>query len=388
MDADGKMIVFCNNRGFALIWLALLIPVVLLFAAMAVDFSYMYVTKGQLQNAADSAALAGAARLIRDDGLAPTFNDMTGARNSAVTFARANAAAGLNVVIDKNNDISFGFWDVHYTVNGTPLNAIEVRAARDSNSASGLVTIRFGRFFGWDRMAAGARAIAAIPARATSAIAMCPDFCHGPVSANVLQNYTTASSPPLLMNTGPSTPSPNIYAWTSYTSNVTSSSDVRDLICNQSAISQTSCNGMIYSSMGTQASSLCNLEAQMYNPGFDSDNKDYVAKGINTTGWWLVVPITQSCPPGAQGNAWDPKAVIGYAKVHILAICTNGCGSGSIKAPCTNYSAPSGACNRIETKYGFGHNALHNVMVIDKLWCVDCASSKFFGGRRPILVSE
>jgi len=388
MDTDDKIASLENRKGFAVIWLVAMIPVILLLAAVAVDFAYMYVAKGQLQNAADAAALAGAARLIRDDDQPPTFADMTGARNSAVQFAFANKAATQSVVIDKNTDITFGFWNVHYTVDGSPKNAIQVRASRNASSAGGQVPIAFGKYFGWGSMGTSAVATAAIPARATSSIALCPDFCRGGVSANVLKNYTTAAAPPISLDTGPSTPSVNIYAWTSYNSNVSSATDIRDIVCAQTAISQTSCYGTIYSTMGTQASTLCNLEAQMYNPYFDSSNKDYVAKGLDTIGWWLIVPITDSCPPGAQGNNWDPKPVIGYAKVHVLAICTNGCGSGSIKSPCTNYSAPASVCNRIESKYGFPNNSLKNTIVIDKLWCVDCASGAFFSGRRAVLVSE
>ncbi len=387
MDTDDKIASSNKNKGFVVVWFVMLLPVVLLFAAMAMDFSYMYVAKGQLQNAADAAALAGAAMLVRNDGLQPTAGDMSAARDKAAQFALTNKAAGQNIVIDKNSDITFGYWDNHYTSGGAPINAIQVRAARDTASAGGQVPIIFGRLFGWDKMGAAAIATAAIPARATSSIALCPDFCQGGIPSG-LKEFT----PPVLMDTGPSTPSVNIYAWTSYDSNVTSTSDVRDLICSQNNISKTACGETIYSSMGTQANSLCNLESQMYNPYFDSGNKDTITilNGVNTTGWWMVVPITQSCPPGAQGNAWDPKPIIGYASIHVMAICTTGCGSGSIKAPCSSlYSAPSNVCNSIATKYGFKTSEIHNKMIIDKYQCINCDSSgSFFPARRVVLVQE
>lgn len=392
-----------GNRGFVVVWFVALLPVVLLFAAMAMDFSYMYVAKGQLQNAADAAALAGAAILA--DGNDSTYQAL--ARTEAVTFAQKNKAAKLDVIIASvngekeftvSNDIRFGYWtsDGTFDKNGAYINAIQVRARRNDTANPGSpqrqVPIMFGRYFGWDKMSASAVATAAIPARATSSIALCPDFCVGGVSANVMRNYTSqsGSTRPILMDTGPSTPSNNIYAWTSYDSNVTSTTDVRDLICNQDSISQTACGRSIYSSMGNQASSLCNLESQMYNPYFDAGNKETVgiSSGVTTTAWWLVVPITQSCPPGAQGNAWDPKPVIGYARVRVLAICTTGCGSGSIKAPCSSaYSAPSSVCNLIRSKFGFSASEIHNKMIIDKFQCVDCASSgSSFPGLRPVLV--
>jgi uncharacterized protein (UPF0333 family) len=403
VDTDDKITSAKKNKGFVVVWFVVLLPVVLLFAAMAMDFSYMYVAKGQLQNAADAAALAGAAILI--DGNDSTYQTL--ARTEAVAFAQKNKAAKLDVVIasvdgekefTSSNDIRFGYWtaDGTFDKNGTYINAIQVRTRRSDtatpNSPQRQVPIIFGKYFGWDRMSTAAVATAAIPARATSSIALCPDFCQGGVSANVMKNYTTlsGSTRPILMDTGPSTPSNNIYAWTSYDSNVTSTSDVRDLICSQDSISRTACGDTIYSSMGNQASSLCNLEAQMYNPYFDAGNKEIVAisGGVSTTAWWMVVPITESCPPGAQGNAWDPKPVIGYAKIRTLAICTTGCGSGSIKTPCSSaYSAPGNVCNLIKSKYGFSASQIHNKMIIDKFQCVDCGSSgSLFPGLRPVLV--
>ena len=43
----------------AIVWIALMLFVFLVFAATAVDISYMYYAKNQLQVAADASALAG-----------------------------------------------------------------------------------------------------------------------------------------------------------------------------------------------------------------------------------------------------------------------------------------------------------------------------------------
>jgi uncharacterized protein (UPF0333 family) len=48
MDTNDKITSTKKNKGFVVVWFVVLFPVVLLFAAMAMDFSYMYVAKGQL----------------------------------------------------------------------------------------------------------------------------------------------------------------------------------------------------------------------------------------------------------------------------------------------------------------------------------------------------
>jgi Flp pilus assembly protein TadG len=407
MDTNGQIASLGSKKGFVLIWFVMLIPVVLLFTAIAVDFTYMYVVKGQLQNAADSAALAGAAKLIRDDNAVPTPADITAARDAAVAFALTNKAAGQNVVINKDTDITFGYWDVHYTtpsvtyVNTTQvINAIQVRAARDTASASGQVPILFGKYFGWDKMGAAAVATAAIPVRSTGPITMCFKFCQPGTAYPSMVNYTSLSDSslkPIVVDTTQSgTPKCsdsvvdvngclNKFAWTSYASNVSSSSDLQSLVCNQNLISLPTCGTSIYATMGNDVPPLRSLEAQMYNPYFDSGNKDRVVRGgLDTTGWWLIVPITKICPPGKQGGASDPREVSGYAKVHILYIYSSG--GGNVKAPCLDYSAPASLRNTIQNKYGI--SIANNSIVIDKISCADCASGSFFPGRRPVLVTE
>lgn len=380
MDTNVQINRTGNKKGFVLVWFIILIPVVVLLALMAIDFGYMYMAKGQLQNAADSAALAGAAILTESNDIAHQGL----ARDAAVKFANANKTATQNVVINRDSDIVFGYWNSSnstFTVNGSPINAIQVRAARDAASAGGQVPIVFGRYFGWDKMGASATATAAIPARATSNLLMCVDFCQTGSTFPSFATYTSIATPPKVMDTGPTQPFSDRYAWTSFDSNVSSASDIISLICVQTSVSKTACGQAIYATMGTDKSILCNLEAQMYNPAYDAGNKDFVAKGINTTGWWVIVPVIQTCPPGAQPY---PNPVVRYAKIHILAVCTQGCGSGSIKAPCSPYSAPSGVCNTIKAKYNLA--SVQNIVIIDKISCAECPASQFLPGLRPVLV--
>ena len=61
MDRDGNRSRPSAQKGVLLVFTALLLPVVFACAGLAVDLGNMYVHKSNLQNAVDSAALAGAA---------------------------------------------------------------------------------------------------------------------------------------------------------------------------------------------------------------------------------------------------------------------------------------------------------------------------------------
>jgi hypothetical protein len=187
-----KMIIryYKNQRGMTLILFALILVVLLMVAGLAVDISYMYRGKGELQAAADAAAIAGAARL----DLTPTQVD---ARNMAWKAACMNKAAGSNVYLvtdgtdckiqpgdlnnsnDPDGDIVVGQWDLKVATGkwefdpaGRPINALKVVARRtkdapvpnikNGNNPIGLFLSRVSRIFwaDWSSMNARAEAIA------------------------------------------------------------------------------------------------------------------------------------------------------------------------------------------------------------------------------------
>src|SRR3990170_724121 len=131
-----------NKRGITLVWGAFFLVLCLMFLGLAVDIAYMYVVKNQLQVAADSGSLAGAARL--DCSNDPVQNL---ARQEAISFAGKNTAAGQAVevqtdnsnTLSPDNDITVGYWNrttrIYTPDNGTgtsTVNAIEVRPQKVS----------------------------------------------------------------------------------------------------------------------------------------------------------------------------------------------------------------------------------------------------------------
>ena len=106
------------------------------------------------------------------------------------------------------------------------------------------------------------------------------------------------------------------------------------------------------------------LESIFYNPGVDGENKEKDASG-NVTGWWTIIPVTDNCSPGLEGT------VVRYAYVRIKAVCGSGVGN-----PCGGYSAPPTACS------GYGSN----VIVVDRIACIDCADASSTPGLHTGLV--
>ncbi|MBU3652546.1 MAG: pilus assembly protein, partial [Limnohabitans sp.] len=58
-----------DQRGVVTILMALLLPVVVGLAAFVIDMPYLLMTRQELQNAADVAALSGASSLYRNGSL-------------------------------------------------------------------------------------------------------------------------------------------------------------------------------------------------------------------------------------------------------------------------------------------------------------------------------
>ena len=78
---------FLRQRGSVLLLTGLLLPFVIGVTGLAVDVGNLYLTQSRLQNAADAAALAGAAD-IRDDLIA---------HRTTVQGVKANHSAADNV---------------------------------------------------------------------------------------------------------------------------------------------------------------------------------------------------------------------------------------------------------------------------------------------------
>lgn len=367
MDTDDKIASAKKDKGFVVVWFVVLLPVVLLFALMAVDFSHMYVVKGQLQNAADSAALAGAGRL--NDAM---FLNQTSARSSAKIFAYQNKSAGEPVETDLNlnnvssGDIVVGNWDpvnknFNDIVSNRKVNAVKVVARRTSESGLGIssdnkqVNIIFGNLFNRSEMGTKSEAIASLSLnRGKAPVLLCMNSVTQFAGSNT-QFYVNNNS---MINKS--------MAWTLFDCNPSvNANDIITLLSDETKFNEYEdyCSNPCVNS--TNATSPINTFDFLFNDtGWDSGNKSINSGVVNS--WDVLIPIVDGtcsaansctacvannsctstptgCPPYSQGGNQEPYHIAGWATVTITSVNATGGGnqkgfSGIITgyAPCPN----------------------------------------------------
>ena len=122
-----------DRDGIAAIVFAIFLPALVAFTALAIDMSYAYWTRTQLQHAASSAALAGASQLN-----APT-NTETSVKAEAIVYANHNLPTALHGTTLVAADVTLGNWDAAtrtFTPMGTtsgPGNACNNPAPAETN---------------------------------------------------------------------------------------------------------------------------------------------------------------------------------------------------------------------------------------------------------------
>jgi Putative Flp pilus-assembly TadE/G-like len=164
--------------GSTLIYVAVALTVLLAFAALAIDIGYAMVARNELQNVADSAALA-AARYIGKTYEGKTYEEQqnyTFSSAAIVSAAKAvavqNQAAGTN--IDLNDaDVFIGKWNgTTHTLgdigNMTLPDAVRVIARRDASTVNGSIPTFFARVLGIATMDVAATGTAALTGQSTA----------------------------------------------------------------------------------------------------------------------------------------------------------------------------------------------------------------------------
>jgi Putative Tad-like Flp pilus-assembly len=154
------------RKGTAMVVFGLLLPVLLMGAALSVDLAVLAVARSQLSVAADAAALAGAAQLASarrmQSGLTNLNPEIGAANTAAITFAAANQVIRSSAVLSANlnntttGDIVTGYlnpndWSAPFSTAATDLvnfNSVQVTARRDS-SHTDVVPAYFARVMGY-----------------------------------------------------------------------------------------------------------------------------------------------------------------------------------------------------------------------------------------------
>lgn len=169
-----------NKRGSVLVLFAVSVTMIFVITAIVLDLGYIALTKSELQNAADSAALAGVLELIDEDAITRTFDqsdDVVDARDVSQSYSLYNKAASKNVALDRNDinaedgGIVVGYIDdpvsldsAFETANLSRYNSVKVTAKR-APEINGMLDLMLGSFSGMDKIALQSTAVASIEDR-------------------------------------------------------------------------------------------------------------------------------------------------------------------------------------------------------------------------------
>jgi Flp pilus assembly protein TadG len=263
-----------SQQGVVSLLFALLLPLMLGFAAFAVDLPYFLTTRNQMQTTADAAALAGGRYLGE-----------SGQPNWDVAIAQAQAMLSSNPVAGQTltqATVSAGYWDTSSSHRGlqalpmtpasTDIPAVQVSLSFQAGQNNGELKTIFANFLGIHSLAITVRAVAARSGAGT-------------IGSNVLfplaipqcmyDNYWNASTSPPSPKIDPSTKSVYVFqigtstysgcningtkfpagAWAAATSADTSSSQLLSLITARISKSL-SINDQIFVNSGNYGQSL------------------------------------------------------------------------------------------------------------------------------------
>ncbi len=155
-----------HQRGAVAIWFALLLPVLLGLAALAVDLARIHLVKVELQNAADAAAMGGARSLTDAGALSGDAFNWTAAADSARAFAKRNVANGVKI---QDANIETGYWNLqnpssglHGTLGTGDVPAVRATIAIAEGQNSGPLNLLFAPILGIGESNVQASAIAVI----------------------------------------------------------------------------------------------------------------------------------------------------------------------------------------------------------------------------------
>ena len=310
---------FKSQKGVSAIVVALLLLVLLGFAALGIDVGYMFVARNQLQNIADAGALAGA----RDMGdiYCPTPDlicNPAATVDPARIFAVVNSVAGQNSAGDlagisiNAGDVALGVWDENAVPPfsqppGTQPNAVRVTARRDQ-AANGPIATFFARTMHQDFFSVRADAIAALTSGPAEGepdvpIVMCDYW---------FQQYEDNGFCQQNVKLYPANDPSGCAGWTTFTIRPSSANNLRRLINELAAGTYWDNNppltvGTIINMVG---GNIANVLADEFQDYYDQE-KDENGE------WEVVLPVIE-CPSCMNPN--QNSSIEGFAKITITGI--------------------------------------------------------------------
>lgn len=146
-----------DQRGSILLFTTILVvPLMIIFAGLAMDLAYHGTVDDELQRAMDAASLAGAGKLGFDSSAFPTVRNFAQSYAAANKFKVGTINLDLNTANDPNGNIVLGIWNAGAF---TPsLDGSKVNAVRCQYSTT--IPTSFLRLIGVNTLASAAQAVA------------------------------------------------------------------------------------------------------------------------------------------------------------------------------------------------------------------------------------
>lgn len=279
----------------------------------AVDLGAVYSAKAQLQNAADSAALAAADTMLGMGSNSKVTAQPSTGLVSAQTLAASNSALGVptRLKTPPGNDFVIGYYDTSSRgfvsgrtgmglTNAADLNAVQVTLRRDSQANSPISTF-FARILGLDEIGVQATSIAfrGYPGTVAQGTVKIP-------VAIVDQDISSSCAP---CNETTTYKLDNIAAWTSFSTNPNNSTTVQNYLNGHSTIPNLKVGDVIYINGDSFSNSY-------FDTSYSSVQSLFNAQGTDTNGdhkadyWKVVLPVISSSVTarGELPQVW-PKRV-------------------------------------------------------------------------------
>lgn len=201
-----------RQRGSVAVLVAMLLPVFMGISGFAIDRSYAYLVRKQMQNDADAAALAGARRLYNSAGATPSWSM---AETTARAYVGQNQADGALL---HDATIRSGYWSLSDAVptlksasvvpSAYDAPAVEVTLTKTTGVNGGGARTFFLNFWGIHSQPLQVKAVAGISSPGATRI-----FPFA-VSQDLFLTYWNASSLPVGPKNDPATGKPYVFKLT------------------------------------------------------------------------------------------------------------------------------------------------------------------------------
>lgn len=313
-----------NEQGNVAIIIAISLVAFISFTALSLDIGYALVTRNQLQNVADTAALAATRRLSHDYYEGKTFPEqqavtVAACRSTLVTTAQqaaaANIAGGKYITSINDSDIIIGQWHSltkSLTPDANPPDAVKVTARRDA-SANAPITTFFAGLFGTTQLSVTASATAALTGQSTSV----PGGLPLPAALSRYRFSTPACDQPIKFN--PTNDITSCGGWHTYENpaNANSLRNILQGLINGTYTSPETIAGITQFNFigGDLGSAFSDMEA-LFN-AMKVKNDGVLDLDTDSSTWTTSVPVYEG---NDCSNPNQTMTIVGFATVTITSI--------------------------------------------------------------------